>query len=258
MLASARTSASEIGPAYRAKVGWAACEPCRVLQAATPLNEILANDMRRAPERFRTAIGFTVKSGWACAVLLTGSATSSRVLDSRRLDLSDPAIPESRQPYHAGFGTARSTGPELSRLVASVERYGRQSVIRLIRHYQTAGHQLRGAGIVVGSLIDPERIGNAHIRIHALEGRLFRALVEDAAVRSGLVCSIWRERDLYALAAGILKRPKEELRRRLAALGQPVDGSWRAEQKSAALAAWLMLVGRLSATPGIRERTRDD
>ena len=50
----------------------------------------------------RAAIGFTVKSGWACAVLVAGSATSPRVVDSRRVDLSDPAIPESRQPYHAG------------------------------------------------------------------------------------------------------------------------------------------------------------
>lgn len=207
------------------------------------------------PARLRTAVGFMVKSGWASAVLMMGSATSSRVLDSRRLELSDPAVPESRQPYHAGFGTARSTGPELSRLVASVERYGRKSVMHLIRHYQTAGHQLRGAGVVVGSLIDPERIGNSHIRIHALEGRLFRRLVEDAAIGSGLICSIWRERDLYALAAGVLNRSEGELRSALAALGRSVAGSWRAEQKAAALAAWLVIAGRMPARGGIQERT---
>ena len=65
-----------------------------------------------------------------------------------------------------------------------------------------AGHRLAGAGVVVGSTIDPTRIANDHIRIHALEGQLFRSVVEDAAIRNKLRCSIWRERDLYAVATG--------------------------------------------------------
>lgn len=210
--------------------------------------------MRQGHERIRGAIGFTVKSGWASAVLLIGSAASPRVVDSRRVDLSDPAIPESRQPYHAGFGTARGAGPDLSRLIAAVRRLGRQSVTGAIRHYQTLGYPVRGAGVVVGSLIDPERIANDHIRIHALEGQLFRGLVQDAAARSGLSCSIWRERDLYALAVGILKQQERALRDTLAALGREVAGPWRAEQKAAALAAWLVLAGRSSVTKTIRGR----
>jgi hypothetical protein len=124
----------------------------------------------------RSAIGVTVKSGWAAAVLLIGPPASPRVADSRRIDLSDPAIPESRQPYHAGFGTARTSGAGLTHLVRSVRRFGRRSVSSLIRTYATAGHPPTGAGLVVGSMIDPDRIANAHIRIHALEGRLFRQL----------------------------------------------------------------------------------
>jgi len=197
-------------------------------------------NMRQRDPRSRAAIGFTVKSGWASAVLLIGSA-SPQVAESRRVELSDPAIPDSRQPYHAGFGTARSTGPELSELVASVRRFGGQSVAGLIRRYRKAGHDLCGAGVVVGSLIDPERIANAHIRIHALEGRLFRDVVEVAAGRSRLTCSIWRERDLYALAAGVLNQSERELRALVTTLGRTVSGSWRAEEKAAAVAAWLVL-----------------
>ena len=202
----------------------------------------------------RAAIGITVKSGWAAAVLLTGSPTSPHVVDSSRIDLSDPAIPASRQPYHAGFGTARDHGAELSRLLRSVREFGRQSVTGLIRRHRRAGHQLAGAGVVVGSIIDPTRIANEHIRIHALEGQLFRAVVEDAAVRNRLPCSIWRERDLYAVAAEVVKQPEQRLRDTLAALRQGVAGSWRAEQKTAALAAWLVLAGRPRATRTIRGR----
>jgi hypothetical protein len=202
--------------------------------------------MRQARGRDHAAIGFTIKSGWACAVLLAGPAKSPRVVDSRRVDLSHPAVPESRQPYHAGFGTARASGPELSHLIATVKRFGRQSVTGVIRQYEMAGHPLRGVGLVVGSLIDPERIANDHIRIHALEGQLFRRVVEGAATRGRLPCSTWRDRDLYALAAGTLKQPERALRDRVTALGRGVGAPWRAEQKAAALAAWLVLTGGAS------------
>jgi hypothetical protein len=202
--------------------------------------------------RSRAALGITVKSGWAAAVLLTGSPKSPRVADSRRIELSDPAIPESRQPYHAGFGTARASGPELLRLLRSVRRFGKQSVTTLIRHHTTSGHHVSGVGIVVGSLIDPERIANDHIRIHALEGQLFRRVVEGAAVGCHLPCSIWRERDLYVLAAKALRQPEQQLRATLAALKGAVAGSWRAEQKAAAMAAWLVLSAGGSAGRSIR------
>src|SRR6185436_12824055 len=121
-----------------------------------------------------------------------GLPASPVVVQSCRIDLSDPAIPESRQPYHAGFATARGSGLALSRLVASVKRFGRQSVTGLIHGYQGAGYTVRGVGLVVGSLIDPRQIANEHIRIHALEGQLFRGVVEEAVDRSGLPCALWR------------------------------------------------------------------
>ena len=192
----------------------------------------------------RAAIGFTVKSGWACAVLLTGSAAAPRVVDSQRLDLSDPDNPESRQPYHAGFGTARDSCPERTRLVSSVKRFGRQSMTRALQKHRAAGHALSGAGIVVGSLIEPESIANDHIRIHALEGQLFRGIVHDALARHDVPSAVWRERDLYGAAVETLGQEEPALRRALAAFGQDMHGPWRAEQKLAALAAWLVLAGR--------------
>jgi len=56
-------------------------------------------------KRERAAAGFTVKSGWACAVLIGGTPAGPRLVDSRRVEISDPGIPDAKQPYHAGFGT---------------------------------------------------------------------------------------------------------------------------------------------------------
>jgi hypothetical protein len=194
------------------------------------------------------ALGFTVKSGWAAAVLLIGPTASPRVADSRRIELSDPALPDSRQPYHAGFGTARGTGAELTRLVELVHRYGSEAVTSLIQSHISNGHQLAGAGLVVGSLIDPERIANEHIRIHAREGQLFRSVVAEAVRRSALACSICREKDVYTVTAAALRRPEHRVRAAVAALKPSVGGAWRAEQKLATAAAWLMLAAPPAVT----------
>lgn len=204
--------------------------------------------MRQGADTPRAAIGITVKSGWAAAVLLTGSPTSPHVADSSRIELCDPAIPESRQPYHEGFGTPRGSGPELARLLGSVRRFGREATTVLILRCRLSGHRLSGVGVVVGSTIDPARIANDHIRIHALEGQLFRSVVEDAAARNRLRCSTWRERDLYDVAAGVVNQSEPTLRDTLAALGRGSAGPWRAEQKLAALAAWLVLARKTRAS----------
>lgn len=190
------------------------------------------------------ALGLTIKSGWASAVLLTGADGSLRVADCRTVLLSDPDVADARQPYHAGFGTARAAGAGLSRLLTSVKRFGGRSMSDLLREYAAAGHQIGGAGVVVGSLVDPRTIGNAHIRIHALEGQLFRTVVTTALSRHGVACSIWRNRDLPTLAGERLRKSERAVRAALADLRPDAGGPWRAEQKAAALAAWIVLMRR--------------
>jgi hypothetical protein len=114
----------------------------------------------------------------------------------------------------------------------------------LLREYAEAGHQISGAGVVVGSLIDPRTIANDHIRIHALEGQLFRTVVTSALSRRRVACSVWRDRDLPALAVERLRKTEHAVRTALVELKPEGSGPWRAEQKAAALAAWIVLVAR--------------
>lgn len=193
------------------------------------------------------SIGVTVKSGWAMIVVLSGPASAPSVRDSHRIDLSDPDLPDARQPYHAGFGTARAAGPELDRLVASVRRFGGRSVADAIRRARAAGKELRGIAIVVGSVVDPATLGNSHVRIHALEGQLFRGVVVAAARRARVYPTVWRERDLLRTAEDALGMSEESIRRKLTTLRPPGTGAWRAEHKFAALAAWLVLARRTGA-----------
>ena len=188
------------------------------------------------PAKTSCAVGFRIKSGWATTVLLAGPAKAPRVVDRRVTLLADPDDPETRQPFHAGLDTHESRAAQaVKRLVKAVERFAHRSVAGLIVEYRAGGYRIRGAGIVVGSLVDPASIANDHIRAHAEEGRLFRVVVEHAVRAGRLPVRVLREKDLYATEA--------RFRGRVAALGEAVEGGgpWRAEEKAAALAAWMVL-----------------
>jgi hypothetical protein len=186
-------------------------------------------------------IGFRVKSGWATAVLVTGSIQSPQVLDRRTIDLCDQTIPESRQPYHAGMGKLETDEDKVARLRQIVRRATNRSVSELIGDYRESAHQVRAAGLMVGSVIDPASVANPHIRAHALEGRLFRTVLEDALASCGLRCLVIVERNMYARAAQVLGRSEHDLKQLLADFGRTLGKPWRADEKAAALAAWLAL-----------------
>jgi len=175
-------------------------------------------------------------------VLLVGPARAPRVVDRRVIALSDPAVPTSRQPYHAVMGARASDAPTLERsLRALVERVTKRSLAALLKTYRREGRSVRGVGLVVGSVIDPATIGNDHIRAHALEGQLFRTALEHAARTARVACATYLERTLYETAATRLRRPAAELKRVVAELGGALDGPWRAEEKAATVAAWMAL-----------------
>lgn len=193
----------------------------------------------------RAAVGFRVKSGWAMAVLLAGTRSAPRVLDRRRVDLSDPDEPEALQPYHPGIEIHGLRGErEAARLAASVRRYAKGSLARLFREYRRTGHRLVGVGIAAGSLVDPASIANDHIRAHAEEGRLFREVIVRGASAARLRPLVVVEKELVAQASEALRRSERQIKQDVALLGAEVDGSWRAEEKAAALAAWMVLGSR--------------
>jgi hypothetical protein len=191
----------------------------------------------------QAAVGFRVKSGWATAVLLAGTVAAPRVLDRRTVDLSDPAVPGSRQPYHAGTGLLEEDEATLSRRLRVVQRVTAESVTGLVEAYRERSRTPRAAGLVVGSLIEPGSIANTHIRAHALEGRLFRTALAEALRSHGLPCTVEVERNVYARAAAVLGLAEDELKREVAGLGRAVSGPWRADEKLATLVAWMALAG---------------
>jgi hypothetical protein len=184
-----------------------------------------------------------VKSGWTAAVLLAGPSQAPRAIERRVVELSDPNVPESKQPYHAAMGKLEEDEGKIRQRTKVVLRAAARSVTLLVQDFRAAGYGLCGAGLVVGSQIDPKSISNPHIRAHALEGQLFRSVLEKALQSHGLACLVIVERDAYSKAAVRLARPEGELKRVVADLGRALSGPWRAEEKLASLAAWMALTG---------------
>jgi len=186
------------------------------------------------------AIGFRVKSGFAIAVALRGPAASPSPIARRIVELSDPKVTESRQPYHHGFFTHETDARAIAKRVKVVERCARESVADLLADESLAG--CTGAALVVGSVIDPATVGNPHIRAHASEGQLFRTALQSALQAHGVRCDVIVEKRLGATATAGLKRRGADITRTVARFGKEIGGPWRAEEKAASTAAWLLLV----------------
>jgi hypothetical protein len=182
------------------------------------------------------AVGFRVKSGFAIAVTLEGPASAPTAVSRHVIEMSDSTVPETRQPYHDGFYRTEEDAREIARRVKIVKRCATQSVAALLK--DTGATR---AGLIVGSLIEPEKVGNPHIRAHASEGRLFRTVLEDALTSRGVRCEVIVEKQLPARTAADLRRAPREIARTLGGFGKALGSPWRADEKAAATAAWLAL-----------------
>lgn len=183
-----------------------------------------------------------MKSGWAQAVLLAGPSQSPRLMRCQAALLSDPQVPKSKQPYHAALRLPeQKAAPVVRELRGVVSRAARKSVAELLKQAAEAGCEVRGAGLVVGSLVDPASLHNEHIRAHGLEGQLFRTVLEEAFQARGIACKVLVEKTAYTAAAAALKKAPAGVKRTAALLGEAHDGPWRAEEKLAAVAAWVAL-----------------
>ena len=188
------------------------------------------------------ALGFRVKSGWAAAVLLTDSARSPRLCDVQRIDFSDPQLPGTRQPYHAAMERLETDTKKISRRVDVVRRITEKSIAKLLAGYRQQNFTIKRAALVVGSQIDPHSVTNPHIRAHALEGQLFRSVLQESLHTHRILSDVLIERDAYDQATAELKQSNEDVRRVIQKFGRDTEAPWRAEQKLAAVAAWLALV----------------
>ena len=200
----------------------------------------------------RVGLGLRVKTGKAIAVALVGASTGPEVLLRETLALSDPAVPESAQPYHAGLDLPADAAEQVvERASRAVRAAAERALLGLKAEIQSRGFQLRSVGLVRASDTDPSTIRQPHMHAHAAEGALFYLVLAEAAARAQLPSFELLQKAALGEVAGCLEVSEEAMAGRIAELGKQVGPPWRADEKAACAAAWMALAeGRRQRTSG--------
>jgi hypothetical protein len=186
------------------------------------------------------SIGFRTKTAKAIAVALT-RRRSPEFVQRWTLELYDRDVPETGQPHHdvmeLPWTEARVAVRRYEELIQDVTTVRLQTLLEELRsravHVSSIG--------VVGSP-DLEKLGNRHIRAHAAEGILFRRSVEIAATRCKLPCRQFSDRRFEDVAMKELQCTSNEIKTVMGAIGRSAGRPWRADERTAATAAWIVLV----------------
>jgi hypothetical protein len=169
------------------------------------------------------------------------------VILRERLEMTDAALAGSRQPYHALEGRPLPEARrELAHFQASATALAVEGLARFTTRARALGAEPESAGILDSAgraRATLEAILASHALIHSADGEHFRAALAGACQELGLRVTRVRLCDLLPRAAAVLGEPEEELAAAVSALGRKVGPPWGADQKSAALLAWVLLAG---------------
>jgi len=195
----------------------------------------------------KAAIGFRAHSGWSALVTVAAGARWPVVIDRRRIELADAAIPGSMQPYHAAEPMKlKDAEAHIQRSIDQARLLAQRALHAAIDELRNSGHEVAGCGILLASGRPAPALAAilaSHALIHTAEGELFRDALKYASERCKLPVTAVKERDLFERAAVELRIPSGELQRRVAEMGRAIGPPWRQDQKLAALVGWLALAG---------------
>jgi len=156
-------------------------------------------------------LGCRSHSGWAVLVAIAGDPKSPEVIDRRRIEIADPTIRGSKQPYHAAEPLELPEAEALlKRCAASTARLVQQALRSAINDLRARGYQATCFGITVGSgraLPSLPAILKSHALLHTAEGEFFRHALLNAAERCTLALLVVKEREIYDRAAAHLRIP---------------------------------------------------
>ncbi len=188
------------------------------------------------------AIGFRAKTGKAIAVALVRGTAAPVYFSRWEVALHDPKWPATSQPHHEvmelPWAEAQSAVRPIER---RIERVAMEALSRLLKECESKDLRVGGIGVVGSPDRKLESIGNPHIRAHAAEGILFRRVIESAAGHLDLPWRSFSDRRFDESGLTQLREKPDQVRVILAALGKAAGKPWRVDERTAAVAAWIML-----------------
>ena len=176
-------------------------------------------------------------------VVLAGPMESPIVVERRRIEIADPKIAGSKQPYHAAQGLSLKGAEALVSACAEASaQLAVEAVREAIAETRQKGYELSTSSILTGSgrsLPALEKILASHPLLHTAEGELFRNAIVRACLNHGLPVVAVKEKELIVRAAKDIGISGELIDQHLQRMGKAIGPPWRQDQKHASLAAWI-------------------
>ena len=193
----------------------------------------------------RAAIGIRVHSGWGAVVAVSGMPGGEEVIDRRRVAVADPRTTGAIQPYHfAERMELKRAEQHIAKCAAASRKLAVAAVRALLRDLEQRQYSIVGTCILLSSgraLPEFDKILASHALIHTAEGEFFREAFRGALGECGVPVIGVRERELQVQAESRLGPAAAKLQEKIAAMGRSLGPPWTADQKNAALAAFLVL-----------------
>jgi hypothetical protein len=194
----------------------------------------------------RAALGFRAHSGWSALVVVTGSSGAPAVLERRRVQIADPRINGSLQPYHAAKEMQLAEAEAfLDRCRAAARQMAETAIREAVAQLAGKGYTVAGACVLLGSGRPATSLAatlRSHPMIHTAEGDFFRDALKAGCESCGLPVLGVKEKELVRQAAVALSIAPDHLQLRAAELGKSIGPPWRQDEKLCAIAGWLALV----------------
>src|SRR5881296_4135071 len=186
-------------------------------------------------------IGFRAKTGRAIAIALKRNLHAPEYLARWEVALYDPTLP-APGPHHHVMDLPWSDAQLAVRpLERKIESIAINMLAGLMTDVSSKGFNVSSVGVVGSPDRQLERIGNPHIRAHAAEGILFRRVLEIAAAEHKLHWRSFSDRAFEELTFPELRRTPHEIKSTLAEIGRSAGRPWRADERAAAVAAWVVM-----------------
>ena len=178
-------------------------------------------------------------------VAIAGERGPEEVLLRRRVVIIDSKIAGSAQPYHYVAKKEISAAEKhLTRCASISERLAFESLAQLSTELGNIGFTSKAAVVLLSSarpLPDLQAILSSHPLIHTAEGEFFRQAFRDAFDKLRIPTTGIRARDLDDAAAKAFGKAASAIQKRIDGMGRSLGAPWTKDEKTAALAAAIVL-----------------
>lgn len=191
------------------------------------------------------AIGVSVHSGWGAVVAIAGERGTEEVLLRRRVVIIDSKIAGSAQPYHYVARKEFSAAEKhLTRCASISEQLAFKSLTQLSAELAEINFVPKAAVVLLSSarpLPDLQAILASHALIHTAEGEFFRQAFRSAFEKLRIAVAGIRMRDLDDCAVQAFGKAASVIQKRIDGMGRSIGAPWTKDEKTAALAAAIVL-----------------